>query len=223
MAHRQYLFFDLGWTIEDETEAQVDRARKSCMALRGLGIDASPDEFLRRQEDGARRFEPSVYRYALRSYGLSESQVCEVLEYAGWDKRLLRLYDDAVVVLEELARDHFLAIIANQSPGTEERLERYGIRGLFNLVFASAELGLSKPDSEVFRRAREAAGCPAGEAWMIGDRIDNDVRPARALGWHTVRIMHGYNRMQVPGGEGDSPDHTVSTLNEIPALVNRTA
>jgi FMN phosphatase YigB (HAD superfamily) len=29
---------------------------------------------------------------------------------------------------------------------------------------------------------------------MIGDRLDNDIRPARLLGWKTIRIAQGFAR-----------------------------
>ena len=42
MKGKQYIFFDLGWTLEDETEAQVDRAKKAVLASKGVvGQNAS--------------------------------------------------------------------------------------------------------------------------------------------------------------------------------------
>lgn len=63
-----------------------------------------------------------------------------------------------------------------------------------DLSFWSFAHGFSKPDPHVFRllAARlRARGMSAGEAMMIGDRIDNDLAPARAQGWQTWRFAPG--------------------------------
>jgi hypothetical protein len=33
---------------------------------------------------------------------------------------------------------------------------------------------------------------------MIGDRLDNDIRPARSQGWNTIRILQGFAKYQLP-------------------------
>jgi len=67
-----------------------------------------------------------------------------------------------------------------------------------DLCFWSFAHGFSKPDPHVFRllTARlRARGLEPGEALMVGDRLDNDIAPARAQGWRTWRLM------AVPAGE----------------------
>ena len=51
----------------------------------------------------------------------------------------------------------------------------WGIRGRFSIVLASAELGLSKPDSRIFAAAISRAGCAPEGVLMVGDRLDNDI------------------------------------------------
>jgi FMN phosphatase YigB (HAD superfamily) len=50
---------------------------------------------------------------------------------------------------------------------------------------------------------------------MIGDRLDNDIRPARLLGWKTIRIMQGFARFQSPGVSLDEADLTLVNLSEL--------
>ena len=57
-----------------------------------------------------------------------------------------------------------------------------------DLCFWSFEQGFSKPDPAVFAwlTARLGArGISPEETLMIGDRMDNDIAPARAAGWRT--------------------------------------
>ena len=217
---KQYLFFDLGWTLEDETASQIDRARNTANVLIGLDIHATTDEILRRQEEGAQLMMPSVYRYALQTYGLDESAILDIQNRVKWNKALLTLYCGIVDVLTVLKKHHHLGIIANQSPGSEQRLQRYGIRHLFDHVFASAELGLAKPDPRIYALAMEKAKCIPGDAWMIGDRLDNDIAPANRLGWNTIRVVKGYNALQEPRSIEEEPDFTVTDLAEIVPIVS---
>ena len=43
---RQYIFFDLGWTFEDETESQRDRAAQAVVSMRKFGVGTSVEELL---------------------------------------------------------------------------------------------------------------------------------------------------------------------------------
>ena len=75
-----------------------------------------------------------------------------------------------------------------------------------------------KPDPRIFETALEKAGCPPHEAVMIGDRLDNDVAPAKALGMKTVRVRQGFGVLQSPRSEADTPDFEIGSLSELPAL-----
>lgn len=209
---RQYLFFDLGWTIEDESAAQRDRAARAAEAMRRRGVEVTPERVLALQDEGAARLVPAVFTYALERLGLSAGQARSVAKEAGWNKELLCLYPDARPTLERLRERHFVGLIANQSGGTRARLERYGITPLLDLILASDELGVEKPDRRIFEMAQARAGCAARECWMIGDRTDNDIAPAKALGWRTVRVLHGYSALRKPEGPEEMADYTVPGL-----------
>lgn len=58
-------------------------------------------------------------------------------------------------------------------------------------MIASAEEGISKPNPRIFEIALGRADCKAEHAVMIGDRIDNDVVPAKKMGMKTVWIRQG--------------------------------
>ena len=51
---------------------------------------------------------------------------------------------------------------------------------------------------------------------MIGDRLDNDIRPARLLGWKTIRIAQGFARFQ---SLKDGLDDADTTLANVKLLV----
>ena len=108
-----------------------------------------------------------------------------------------------------------LGIIANQKLGTAERLESWGLRQYFDVIAASAELGYAKPDKKIFEKAFELAGCIAEESVMVGDRLDNDIIPAKAIGMKTVWVKNGLAQYQgAVLGKGVA-DYQIGSLAEL--------
>ena len=101
----QCIFFDLGWTLEDETRAQIDRARNAAVAVSRFGVVTTAEFILELQEQGAAQQAPSVFRYALSQLGLGERQTEAVLGETSWDKRLLFLYPQARTVLRAMTTE----------------------------------------------------------------------------------------------------------------------
>ena len=164
---------------------------------------------------------PSVFGYALRRIA-PEDIAAAVEAESEWRKDLLRLYPDALPALAQLSRVATLGIIANQSAGSRERLGRYGAAHLFTTIHSSHEIGLAKPDRAIFASALRAVSGDQNDAWMVGDRIDNDIVPARELGWRTIWIRRGYNRFQTPTRPGEMPDIRLDTVEDIPAIIAET-
>ena len=135
-----------------------------------------------------------------------------------------------------LARARLLIAVEDHGAGTQ--YVRFGIRpkcsgaGLAAITFFAAVAGAAatsaawtgpeKPDPAIFDLALRHAGCAASEPVMIGDRLDNDIRPARLLGWRTMRVLQGPGRFQSPRDSWDEPDPTVANVTLIPpALIGR--
>ena len=132
-----------------------------------------------------------------------------------WRKDLEKPYPDAERVVSALSRRYRIGVIANQSAGTEARLERWGLLRYISLVVASTEVGLAKPDLAIFKLAIERAGSAATQTVMIGDRVDNDITPAKFLGWKTIRVKQGLSQGQAPIDHSQEPDFEVQRLDEI--------
>ncbi|MFO1513606.1 MAG: HAD family hydrolase [Verrucomicrobiota bacterium] len=113
--------------------------------------------------------------------------------------RTLRLADGAAECLHHLNAEHRLLGLASNSQAYTLReldaaLQSVGLNlSMFDREarFWSFENGFSKPDPHVFRilTARlEKRGIAPAETLMIGDRLDNDIEPARAFGWQTWQL-----------------------------------
>ena len=113
------------------------------------------------------------------------------------------------------ARGYRIGVIANQAAGTEERLRAWGLLEHIDLVVASAEEGVAKPDPAIFRIALEREGCLPGEAAMIGDRLDNDIVPAKAVGMRTVWLPQGPAVWHSVRRAAECPDRQVTSLQAL--------
>ena len=83
---------------------------------------------------------------------------------------------------------------------------------------ASAEAGCAKPDLRIFTMALDKAGCEPSEAVMVGDRLDNDIIPAKKLGMKTVWVRQGYAIYQSIDDESKRPDYIVDSIDELIGL-----
>lgn len=89
-------------------------------------------------------------------------------------------------VLETLAQEYKLGIIANQSTEARQKLIEADILSYFDFVGISHELKLSKPDPWIFEAAFEATGATPGKSVMIDDNIERGLAPAKKLGMKVV-------------------------------------
>ena len=67
--------------------------------------------------------------------------------------------------------------------------------------------------------ALNKAMCEPAEAFMVGDRLDNDIYPAKKLGMKTVWVRQGYAQYQRVDDEGKRPDYVVDSIDEIVDLL----
>lgn len=144
---------------------------------------------------------PCVFKRAFApARQLDSATLSEFLYQHATLGRSVRLMPGAAGILRQ-CRDAGIAcgIASNAQAYTLRELrEALGSEGLdpslfdSRLVFWSFENGFSKPDPHVFRllAARLAGlGIAAEETLMIGDREDNDIRPAMAFGFQTFHFV----------------------------------
>lgn len=205
MQNTKWLFFDLGSTLIDESEC----IKKRCdVIIKNNNLDK--DEFYSKVKECAITDSCAV-KVAAAYYGA---------EMPRWYGGLERLYPNTENVLEKLSQKYKLGIIANQVAGTQERIDNWGIGKYFDVVVASAEAGCSKPDLKIFNNALEQANCKSNEAVMIGDRLDNDIVPAKQLGMKTVWVRQGLAVFQNIKDASEKPDYIINNISEITAIFN---
>ncbi|MFC8898201.1 HAD family hydrolase [Streptomyces cinereoruber] len=133
------------------------------------------------------------------------------------------LYPDVRPALARLRADGlWLGIAGNQT------VRAGGIlRELFtddvDLIGTSDDWGASKPDPEFFVRVAEVVPFANHEILYVGDRVDNDLRPAVATGMETALVHRGpWATIQWRTEEAEKlPTFRVESLTELPGEIAR--
>jgi len=209
-----WLFFNLGYTLIDEDGPSTQRVADLQRALAARSRHYSQAEIRYAILQACADFAPRPITRAVEVLA-GDIPIDGILKEAPYRKELERPYPDALPVLRQLSRRYRLGVIGNQSSGSWTRLQAWGLAPFFSVCIISAEEGVAKPNPEIFRRALERADCPPARAAMIGDRIDNDIAPAKALGMRTVRIQQGLSSVQQPRSGEETADLTVNNLHEF--------
>lgn len=131
------------------------------------------------------------------------------------------LYPDALECLRQLVADGYrLGLAGNQPSPAADVLGQMGFD--FDLIATSQAWGISKPDPAFFARIAAELALPPAAIAYVGDRVDNDVAPARAAGMVAVFVRRG-PWAWIQAGRTDPPeaDLVVADLAELPLRLRR--
>ncbi|TXL91569.1 HAD family hydrolase [Streptomyces sp. IB2014 016-6] len=206
--------FDVGECLVDETREYGTWAdwlgvpRHTFAAMFGAVIAQGRD-----YRDVFQEFEPGFDLYEQREARAAAGQP----EHFGEDD----LYPDVRPALAQLRADGlWLGIAGNQTT-------RAGgiLRTLFtddvDLIGTSDDWGASKPDPLFFERVAEVVPYEPAEILYVGDRVDNDLRPAVAAGMPTALVRRGpWATIQWNTDEAMKlPTFRVESLTELPSEI----
>jgi HAD superfamily hydrolase (TIGR01662 family) len=130
------------------------------------------------------------------------------------------LYPDVRPALTQLREDGLWVGIAGNQTTRAGRILRE-LRLPADMIATSDDWGVSKPDPAFFRRMAEAAPCAAERILYVGDRLDNDIRPAAGLGLKTALIRRGpwaFIQHDDPVA-GRMPTMRIDSLGELPGKI----
>lgn len=129
------------------------------------------------------------------------------------------LYPDVIRTLTRLKHDGYvLGVAGNQSSGVEGEMAALGLPLTLNAT--SQGWGISKPDPAFFRKIVDELGLEPVNVLYVGDRLDNDVLPAQAVGMHAAFIRRGpWGYLHSAWPEMAQVKHTITTLVDVPQVI----
>jgi HAD superfamily hydrolase (TIGR01549 family) len=111
-----------------------------------------------------------------------------------------------------------IVIAGNQPVEARAALEAMDLGA--DAILISVDLGSEKPSRDFFEKVSEAAGVEAGAILYVGDRVDNDVLPAKASGMQAVLVRRGpWGYLQAEWPQAAEADSIIDSLSEIPDLL----
>lgn len=202
-----WIFFDVGETLVDEKKSYLNYATRCSHQLTTKNIEVSPSTYLKMIEDNYKQNEKRPLYATWQAFNVRDKR-------PEWQHINECLYPNVKEILYLLSQKYKLGIIANQGVGLKERLTSFEILDYFSLIVSSADVNIKKPDPEIFKFALEKANINASSAVYIGDRVDNDIIPAKQLGMKAIRIKQGMARFQMESPLYPS-DFIISGFSEL--------
>ena len=217
------ILFDMGGTL-DGRGGWRDRFER---LFAEAGVIRSRDERMRAFDYAERR---SHAAGAMESARLREL----VASHVDWQFEELRIDDPPVAraivdrfvgdvetasaanrgMLAALAAQGFkLGLVSNACGNAATLCAEYGYARDLGVVIDSYRVGVAKPDVQIFWRALQALDVEPGRTGFIGDSLDHDMKPAKAVGmwtcWVTERSLDPTTAAFV--------DAVVKDVTELPA------
>lgn len=242
------IFFDLYGTLfiyGDMEKAWAEWLHHFYISLRELGLTLSKEEFSKKCERFFGKDEPAMTEQNLTVFEKRIKSFCSSLEIVISDEDIISIADliagkwqeeikldqDAIPVLKELKVRKIIGLVSNFDHPRHVRkyLSEYGLDDLFETIVISGEVGVKKPDPDIFKPALSATGLKPDEVVYVGD-ADVDVEAARAAGMMPVLIRRqnedtdencldfkddSRNGMKADNSQTGSKCKTIFTLREI--------
>ena len=122
-------------------------------------------------------------------------------------------------VLEYLRPRYRMYILSNGFTELQSRkMHSAGIESYFDGVILSEDIGVNKPNPEIFYHALRVAGVGASEALMIGDNLEVDIAGASRVGIDQV-----YYDLAASGDDAvslkPSPTYVISSLLDLKGIL----
>jgi putative hydrolase of the HAD superfamily len=106
-------------------------------------------------------------------------------------------------------------IVTNGGKAQRGKMEHSGIRLPDERIIVSKEVGVEKPEPEIFHIALERIGTDASESLFVGDHPVNDIDGARRVGMRTAWVKRGREWPE----ELQPPDHVIDHVAELAGLI----
>ena len=152
----------------------------------------------------------------LEHYGIHDIELADHLseDYVYWSPRIVRLVPGTMELLDYLKPKYHLHLITNGFQEVQHtKLSGSGLEPYFETLTVSEEVGVKKPNPEIFYYALRKAHATAEESLVIGDEMAVDIDGARAAGIDQVFFN--------PSGESVEGERTyeVRNLLEIKSII----
>lgn len=200
MTKYKHIFFDLDrtlWDFDAAAEVAFERIYEQ-YHLKDLGIPNAHEfhevyhpmnerlwELYREEKITKDELNRTRFVLPLEHYGIHDTALADHLseDYVYWSPRIVRLVPGTMELLDYLKPKYHLHLITNGFQEVQDtKLSLSGMKPYFETLTVSEEVGVKKPNPEIFYYALRKAHATAEESLVIGDEMAVDIDGARAAG-----------------------------------------
>lgn len=187
------------------------------------GVFAGNSPRLKALARWAETFRHESWFHALTALGIKNHALAEELAARFMQERSVchMLFPEVEEVLKTLQQRYQLALLTNGAADMQRtkiagsRLEPY-----FKTIVISGEVGIGKPDPQIFRLALAPLAARPAEAVMVGDSLFRDIHGAQQAGIKAIWINRcGGNESQA----AITPDARITSLAQLAAALEELA
>ena len=227
----KHVFFDLDrtlWDFDAAAEVAFERIYEK-YNLKSLGIPSAHEfhevyhplnerlwELYREDKITKADLNRTRFLKPLEHYGIHDIELADHLseDYVYWSPRIIRLVPGTMELLDYLKPKYHLHLITNGFQEVQHtKLSGSGLEPYFETLTVSEEVGVKKPNPEIFHYALRKAHATAEESIVIGDEMAVDIDGAKAAG--IDQIFFNAKGEKVEGER----THEVKSLLEIKQLL----
>ena len=196
----KHIFFDLDrtlWDFDAAAEVAFERIYEK-YNLKSLGIPSAHEfhevyhplnerlwELYREDKITKADLNRTRFLKPLEHYGIHDIELADHLseDYVYWSPRIVRLVPGTMELLDYLKTKYHLHLITNGFQEVQHtKLSGSGLEPYFETLTVSEEVGVKKPNPEIFDYALRKAHATAEESIVIGDEMAVDIDGAKAAG-----------------------------------------
>jgi HAD superfamily hydrolase (TIGR01549 family) len=177
------VWFDVGETLIDESREYGSWAdwlgvpRHTFSAMFGAVIARGGDY-------------REVFQHFKPGFDLADERQARLDAGLGEYFNALDLYPDARPCLQALKdAGYFVGIAGNQTARAVQFIRELNLPT--DIIATSDDWGVEKPNRAFFHKLIAVSGHSPDEIVYVGDRLDNDVRPALAADLHAIWVLRG--------------------------------
>lgn len=219
------VLFDVGGPLDTEetSERLIDQHIREALAAAGVAMDAAA--YAAANQWAVDSYAPNAYQAIIWRLCGGERRRAErvwaAVRARAPERRVFELRPGVPEVLDYLRRERRrLGLVANQPRSVLAELDAAGIGHYFDHREVAGTHGFRKPDVRIFLRACADLEVPPEQCLMVGDRLDNDIVPAKQLGMYAVRLRTGRHASQQPRSWEEAPDRDLSDITRLIDLLD---
>ena len=149
--------------------------------------------------------------------GGNQAQAEQAFAFFRAERQKVTFYPDALPALERLSKRFRLGVISNGFAS----VETIGIAHHFETVVSAHEVGISKPDPQIYQACIERMGLAPERMLYVGDDPANDIIGPQAVGLKAAWINRSGDAWpQTLGGSGSSASPPANQFRDLEALAN---